>query len=39
MPNERISMSQLKQLIGLQASNLSVFILVDVTRFGRRPMH
>ena len=24
MPNERISMSKLKQLIGLQASNLSV---------------
>jgi len=24
MPNERISMSQLKQLIGLQSSNLSV---------------
>jgi hypothetical protein len=24
MPNERISMSKLKQLIGLQSSNLSV---------------
>ena len=24
MPNERVSMSKLKQLIGLQASNLSV---------------
>ncbi len=27
MPNERISMSKLKQLIGLQASNLSVLAL------------
>jgi hypothetical protein len=27
MPNERISMSKLKQLIGLQSSNLSVRVL------------
>jgi len=35
MPNERVSMLKLKQLIGLQASNLSVRALAQRTREAR----
>lgn len=35
MPNERISMSKLKQLLGLQASNLSVRVRIPAMK-GRR---
>jgi hypothetical protein len=36
MPNERISMSKLKQLIELQSSNLSVRALARLTFRGSR---
>jgi hypothetical protein len=37
MPNERISMSKLKQLIGLQASNLSIRALQNYLSLHSEP--
>jgi len=37
MPNERVSMSKLKQLIGLQSSNLSVRGRLAIRSRTRRP--